>query len=111
MKYFKIKQEPISVNQAYQGRKVKTEEYRSFIESAAWEIKNQKPEQFKGKLFVEVILYLTNEKKSDIDNRLKSIFDACTQGGLWKDDSQIYEMFVSKRKDSKNWVEIFVKNI
>lgn len=104
--HFIIEQSPISVNRAFVGRKVKTPEYRSFLELAAWELKSQKPRMFSCPICVEIILHLKNVTRSDIDNRIKSILDAGTMGGLWKDDSQIYELLVVKTKSPKDWVEI-----
>lgn len=111
MNHYIITQAPISVNQAYMGRKVKTPAYRNFLEIAAWELKSQKPKLILTPIAVEIILHLKNVKKSDIDNRLKSVLDAGTKAGLWKDDSQIYDLVVSKTKTNNNqdWVEILVR--
>jgi Holliday junction resolvase RusA-like endonuclease len=34
----------------------------------------------------------TNKAALDIDNRVKAVFDACTHGKVWLDDSQVDEM-------------------
>lgn len=107
---YKIKQSPPSVNTAFFGRKTKTPKYREFLETAAWELKTQRFNLIEGPIAVEIVLHLKNVKKSDIDNRLKVILDACTYAGLWEDDSQIYDLAVSKTKSEEDWVEIMIRN-
>lgn len=97
------------MNQAFIGRRVKTPAYRSFLDSAAWELKSQKPKLITTPIAVEIILHLKNVSRSDIDNRLKIVLDAGTKGGLWKDDSQIYDLVVSKTKSDQDWVEILIR--
>ena len=106
---YTIRQSPISVNRAFIGRKIKTPEYRAFLESAAWELKTQRFNLIEGPIEVEIELHLKNVKRSDIDNRLKVILDACTYAGLWQDDSQIYKLVVTKTKSDSDWVDISIQ--
>lgn len=46
------------------------------------------------KLFVEITLHVPDKRKRDLDNYLKSLFDALTKAGLWDDDSQIDQLHV-----------------
>ena len=39
------------------------------------------------------VFYRSNRQRIDIDNLLKSVLDACTLAGVWKDDSQVREVF------------------
>lgn len=38
---------------------------------------------------VELVLYPPDRRRRDLDNYCKSVFDALTHAGLWRDDSQI----------------------
>lgn len=44
---------------------------------------------------VEVILYPPDNRKRDLDNYLKALFDSMTNANVWGDDSQIKHMEVS----------------
>jgi crossover junction endodeoxyribonuclease RusA len=39
-------------------------------------------------------LHFKDRRKSDIDNRIKSLLDALVQAGLFNDDSQVDELHV-----------------
>lgn len=41
---------------------------------------------------MQAIFYRSNRQRIDLDNLLKSILDACTLAGVWKDDSQVREI-------------------
>ena len=43
---------------------------------------------------VEIILYPPDERRRDIDNYNKALFDALTHAGIWEDDSQVQRMLV-----------------
>ena len=44
------------------------------------------------KFGVQVRFFRSNRQRIDADNLLKSVLDACTQAGLWRDDSQVREV-------------------
>lgn len=43
---------------------------------------------------VEIVLYPPDERRRDIDNYNKALFDALTHAGIWEDDSQVRRMLV-----------------
>ncbi|EOT1503432.1 RusA family crossover junction endodeoxyribonuclease [Enterobacter hormaechei] len=43
---------------------------------------------------VEIILYPPDERRRDIDNYNKALFDALTHAGIWEDDCQVQRMLV-----------------
>ena len=45
-----------------------------------------------SKFGVQARFYRSNRQRIDADNLLKSVLDACTQSGIWKDDSQVVEL-------------------
>ena len=60
---------------------------------------NRKP--LDGPVHVQILIYFGDKKKRDIDNYNKILLDSLT-GVVYKDDSQIEEMFVKKDYDKKN---------
>lgn len=52
-------------------------------------------EPVKGDLCVEVVLFQPpRQRRRDIDNPIKTLFDALTHAGVWEDDSQVVELCV-----------------
>lgn len=43
---------------------------------------------------VEITLYPPDQRRRDIDNYNKALFDALTHAGVWEDDSQVKRMLV-----------------
>ena len=46
------------------------------------------------KVRVEIIVWPPDKRRRDLDNVLKSLFDAITHAGIWEDDCLIDQMFV-----------------
>lgn len=42
-----------------------------------------------GILRVEILAFVPDKRRRDLDNQLKAIFDALTYSGLWEDDSLV----------------------
>lgn len=51
----------------------------------------RKPEP-KTRLKVEAVFFLPDNRKRDLDNLPKVVFDGMTKAELWTDDSQIFEL-------------------
>jgi len=45
-------------------------------------------------LFMEVYLFPPDRRKRDLDNYMKGLLDALTNGGLWQDDSLIDQLHI-----------------
>jgi crossover junction endodeoxyribonuclease RusA len=50
---------------------------------------------------VEVVCYMPDNRRRDIDNVAKSVLDGCN-GILWNDDAQVVRVVVSKEMDKTN---------
>lgn len=90
---------PPSVN-SYWGfsghRRFLTLQAREFKAQVA-HIVSQQPIRFGSKrLSVLLVLHFKDRRTSDLDNRLKSCFDALVQADLFDDDSQIDEIVVKR---------------
>lgn len=102
-----IKGKPVSVNDLYTGRRFLTNGGRGLKESMSWEIKRQwKDEMIKGSVGVEIDLFYSDNRKRDIDNPTKAILD-CMTSIVYKDDSQITELIITKNV-GEDRVEIIV---
>jgi Holliday junction resolvase RusA-like endonuclease len=66
-----------------------------FREAAQWALKAQPRQKFEsGHLYVCVHFYVKDidgAKRGDVDNYVKSLFDACN-GIIWTDDKQVTEV-------------------
>ena len=61
------------------------------------------------RLSLTATLYFKDRRKSDIDNRIKSLLDALVQAGLFDDDSQVDELHVYRGaiyKQGKSLIKI-----
>ena len=53
-------------------------------------------EPLTGKLRVNMDLFLPDRRQRDVDNYSKAVLDALTHCRVWKDDSQIYQLHITK---------------
>lgn len=75
----------------------------------------QAKEQYKGKILtgnieVSIKLIFKDNRRRDIDNWNKILFDSLT-GVIWKDDSQITKMTVHKLIEDTPRIEIDIQSI
>ncbi len=51
-------------------------------------------ERMRGRVAVKLELYPPDNRRRDIDNTLKCLFDSFTHAGVWEDDSQVKSLTV-----------------
>jgi Holliday junction resolvase RusA-like endonuclease len=90
---FKINEKPLSVNQAWQGKRFKTPAYKDYEKSMLLQMppKNIEPNQM---LRVEFFFGFSN-KASDLDNPVKLLLDLA-QKKYGFNDSNVFELNVRK---------------
>jgi Holliday junction resolvase RusA-like endonuclease len=90
----KIKIKPLSVNEAFQGRRFRTEVYNDFIRKMHYLLPKDLtiPNEKHIKIAIQ---FGFSSKASDIDNCCKSFLD-CLVKKYKVDDRNIYEMHVFK---------------
>lgn len=49
-----------------------------------------------NRAMVSITFFRATKHRADLDNMIKSVLDACTAAGLWKDDSQVVEIHAKK---------------
>lgn len=80
---------PPSVNNLYaHGRlgRFKTPRYKTWIEAAGWEIKDQKPKQVVGPYGI-MMRFGRQNKRRDLDNNIKAVSDLLVAHRIVEDDS------------------------
>lgn len=96
---------PPSVNMittVARGRKITSKRGREYRSSALSIIKQNKTKSIDAKrLKVELNLYPPTKAKRDIDNYSKAVLDVLTEGGIYADDSIIYELNIKKLEPIK----------
>ena len=100
---------PISVNACWQGRRFKTEAYRSWRDEACLCLKRHDCAQ-KGNIQLHIRFYL-KRSNSDIDNCVKPFLDALTEAGIIEDDRYITKLIVEKIKSDEEKIEYEIKKI
>ena len=85
---------PPSVNSLYRNvrgkGRVKTRRYCTWLNSAGWHIKDQRPKPLKGKVIIKAVLQVPEgfkKKQADASNFLKAIEDLLVEHELIEDDS------------------------
>lgn len=87
-----VKTKPMSINQAFQGRRYKTDKYRNYDKELAYKLPNIIIP--KGKLKLKIKFYFSSTL-SDIDNPVKLIIDAMQKKYSFN-DRDIYELHLKK---------------
>ncbi len=103
----KIVIKPLSVNEAWCGRKFKTPEYKAYEREVLFRLKPmQIPE---GKLFIHYIVGYSNSQ-ADIDNFVKP-FQDILQKKYGFNDSRIYRLSIEKQivKKGSEFIEFEIK--
>ena len=102
---------PPSVNQMYRtgksGTRYKRSEVSDWQEETALKLRELwNKEAYTGNVEVHIVLTVKNNRRWDIDNRLKSLIDCLELGGVIEDDSQIWGIVAYKERGEKDGVEI-----
>ncbi len=70
---------------------------REWMKLAVHEAKAQSVGWFvNGPCAISIKAYMPDKRRRDIDNLAKGIFDAITHSGIWKDDSQVDDMRITR---------------
>lgn len=88
-----LRVKPLSVNEAWQGRRFKTEKYKSFEKLVLLSLQKMKIPD--GELTVRFTFGFSN-KASDLDNPVKPLMD-CLQKKYGFNDSRVYKLIVEKQ--------------
>ena len=106
----RINIKPLSVNEAWQGRRYKTDKYNAYSKLLSLHLKPFKID-FKGDLSVHLIFGFSSHG-ADIDNPVKPILDVM-QKKFGFNDNRIYELNIKKEivKKGNEFIDIDIRNI
>lgn len=92
---------PPSVNHYYRHvgpRVLISRDGRKYRETIVSLLRDQKTEPFEDAVDLAVDAYPPDNRRRDLDNLLKCLLDSFTFGGLYRDDSQIKKITITKRE-------------
>ena len=92
---------PPSVNHYYRHvgtRVLISRDGRKYRDLIVSRLRSEGASPFDCPVELSVELYPPDNRRRDIDNSLKCLLDAFTHGGLYRDDSQIQKLTVTKRE-------------
>lgn len=106
----RINIKPLSVNQAYTGRRFKTDKYRAFQKEMLLLLPNVKID-LKKPLKINIVFGFSS-KGSDIDNPVKSTLDVL-QKKFKFNDNQVQELNVKKEivKKGSEFIELQINEL
>lgn len=99
---------PLSVNEAWQGRRFKTKKYKDYEELCLMELMIMKPKKFKGWVMVKYSFKLKNYKLTDVGNLEKPLSDILVKAGIIEDDRFILTMQIMKEPSTDGLDHIFI---
>ena len=91
--YSTINLKPLSVNEAWQGQRFKTDKYKKYEKDLLFILPNKKL-TIKAPYNINILLFMSN-KRSDIDNPVKLIIDILQKKYLFN-DCDIYQLLITK---------------
>jgi Holliday junction resolvase RusA-like endonuclease len=79
-----------SIWRAVKGRNIMSEEYRAWKIEAGQALNAQRPEKHSGRVHVSIVLCAGDNRRRDLDNRLKAPLDLIKAHGVIVDDDSRY---------------------
>lgn len=101
-----IEIKPLSVNKAWQGKRFKTQDYKSFEQEFLYTIGKHK--MVKGEIEVVLEFYIKNDKATDIDNCVKTCLDCIVKAGMIEDDRKIRHLDIYKYHSTRERINIVI---
>ncbi len=98
---------PVSANQRLIRSKtgkalIASQRYRAWFKRAVLSLKMQRTRPtLSCRIGVSIVLHYPDNRRRDLDNSLKGLFDAMTHAGVWKDDSQIDKLHILRAEPEK----------
>lgn len=110
---FTLKVSPLSVNQAWRGRRFKTQEYKLFEVDVCNVLPLNKDKPLEGELIVEYIYHIHNYGNTDTGNLEKTLSDMLVKRKYIKDDRYIKRLIQQKERASsvqEEYISILISN-
>jgi crossover junction endodeoxyribonuclease RusA len=85
---------PPSANRLFankvRGGRMRSREYKSWIETAGLELMRQRPKKFEGPVTISIVASPPHTRRRDLDNLLKAALDLLVAHAIIVDDSTDY---------------------
>lgn len=104
---------PVSLWAAYKNRrgggKCLSAEARAWCEEAALHLARYRPKRpISGRVRLEITLTSQGVRRWDVENRVKILSDLLTRMGFWGDDSQVWELVVTRKEGRPERTEVTI---
>lgn len=107
MKSLNIQARPLSVNEAWQGRRFKTPKYEAYEKELFFLLsKEDRTTPIEGMVMIHYRFFFKNHKARDFDNPVKPLQDILVKIGVLKDDRYIYRALIDKIPSETDRIEI-----
>ncbi len=94
------------------GGRYLTDQHRAFRKAVAWEVAKRKLARIDGRLSVRIDLYPSDNRRWDVDNRAKAVLDALQHAGLFKDDSAVDDLHITRQiAGNEAWCAVTVRTL
>lgn len=102
---FTVQVKPLTSNRAWQGRRFKSKEYKSYEDELLWILpKNIQP--MDGPIEIRYRFFMRNHKLADWDNPIKPLQDVLVKSGIIRDDRFIYRGVGEKIPSDRDYFEV-----
>ena len=102
---------PLSINQAWQGRRYKTKKYTQYCQDVSYLLGKYNQTTINDYCEITYKFYLKNWKMTDGDNCVKCLQDILVKKQVIKDDRFIMRYVIEKIPSEKDYIEIEINNI
>lgn len=103
----KVEIKPLSINDAFQGRRFKTKESKQFDMDMATILPRK--EMIRGIVEIHYQFFMVNHSMADYDNVIKCFQDNLVKKGYIEDDRKIYRAVIDKIPSKEDYVKIIIK--
>ena len=103
---------PPSVNHYYRHvgpRVLISKDGRQYREAIVSRFRSESVTPFPGPVDLTMDAYPPDNRRRDLDNLLKCLLDSFTYGGLYRDDSQVQKLTITKRETMPPGGKVFIK--
>ena len=104
---------PVSLWRAYRNRKgggkCLSAEARAWRDEAALHLARYRPKRpISGRVRLEITLTSPGARRWDVENRVKVLSDLLTRMAFWGDDSQVWELVVTRKEGRPERTEVTI---
>lgn len=78
------------------GRHLISEKGRAYRDAVLNCVRESKVTRMSGPVAVDIVAYMPDRRRRDLDNILKSLLDSLTHAGVWDDDDQVHDLRIRR---------------